>query len=115
MLNNINIIGYLAHDPDLRATPTGKSICRFAIGNTRPKAATKDREVDFIDIVCLYSTADFVKKWFHKGDPIVVTGRLQSQVQVQNDGRSIKKYEILAGSVDFCPTQKVPTDGEVPF
>jgi len=71
--------------------------------------------VDFIDIVALYSTAEFVNKWFHKGDPIVVTGRLQSQVQVQDDGRSIKKYEILASSVDFCPTQKTPKDEDVPF
>jgi len=115
MLNNISIIGYLARDPDLRATPTGKSICRFVIANTRPKAATKEREVDFIDVVCLYSTAEFVNKWFKKGDPIVVVGRLQSQVEVQKDGRSIKKYEILANSVDFCPVQKTPTDDEVPF
>lgn len=116
MLNNITLVGYLAHDPDLRATvPDGKSICRFTIANTRPKTATKEREVDFIDIVTKNKTADFVNKWFKKGDPISLVGRLQTYVYVEKDGRSKKTYEVHASSVDFVPKMKEPLNEESPF
>lgn len=116
MLNNITLVGYLAHDPDLRATvPEGKSVCRFTVANTRPKTATKEREVDFIDIVTMNKTADFVNKWFKKGDPISLVGRLQTYILVQDDGRSKKVYEIHASSVDFVPKVKTLTDEEKPF
>lgn len=112
MLNNISIMGYLAADPDLRSTPSGKSICRFAIGCTRP---TKDRDVDFFDIVTMNSTADFVNKWFKKGDPIVIVGRLQNQFKVESDGRTTKKVEVMASGVDFVPRIKEKTDEQAPF
>lgn len=115
MLNNITLVGYLAHDPDLRSTPAGASICRFTIANTRPKTATKEHEVDFIDIVAMNKTAEFVNKWFKKGDPISLVGRLQTQMQVQDDGRSKKVYEIFASSVDFVPRTKEKADEEAPF
>ena len=116
MLNNITLVGYLAHDPDLRsAMTTGKSVCRFTIANTRPKTATKEREVDFIDIVTMNKTAEFVNKWFKKGDPISLVGRLQTYTLVQDDGRSKKVYEVVASSVDFVPRAKEPLNEEAPF
>lgn len=118
MLNNIALEGYLANDPDLRtAISSGDSVCRFTIANTRPKTATKEREVDFIDIVTRNKTAEFVNKWFKKGDPIALVGRLQTYTMVENDGRSKKTYEILASLVDFVPRKKETkaVDDEAPF
>lgn len=115
MLNNIVVMGYLVADPDLRMTPAGKSVCRFSIGNTRP---TKDREVDFLDIVTFNHTAEFVNKYFKKGNPIVISGRLQTQHLVDTkDGRSTKIYEIVANSADFVPKTKAKekTDDDLPF
>lgn len=113
MLNSITVMGYMAADPDLRMTPAGKSVCRFTIGNTRP---TKDREVDFLDIVAYNSSADFVNKYFKKGNPIVVVGRLQTQHLVNSkDGRTTKIYEIAATSVDFVPKAKEKPAEEFPF
>lgn len=113
MLNNITIMGYLAIDPELRVTTAGNPVCRFAIGNTRP---TKEREVDFIEIVAMNKGAEFVNKWFKKGDSIVVMGRLQTQHLVNaNTGRTTKKYEILASSVDFVPKPKATTGEDAPF
>lgn len=107
MLNNLSIIGYLVRDPNLSLSPTNKSVCKFVIANMRPKTATKEREVDFIDCIAGNKTAEFIKKWFKKGDPIVVVGRLQSQVLVGSDGRSNKVYEVNVITVDFVPPSKV--------
>lgn len=106
MLNNVSIMGYLVRDPNLSLSPTNKSVCKFIIANVRPKTVSKEREVDFIDCIAGNKTAEFVKKWFKKGDPIVVVGRLQSQVMVGSDGRSNKVYEVNVISVDFVPPNK---------
>lgn len=112
MLNNITLVGYMAHDPDLRSTINGSSICRFAVANTRPIVAGKEREVDFIDVVALDKKAEFIGKWFKKGDPISIVGRLQTRFLVEEDGRSKKLYEVLVSAVDFVPKRKSETENE---
>lgn len=106
MLNNISLTGYMANEPDLRAMLTGGSICRFQVAVARPRTANEDREVDFINVVTMNSTADFVNKFFKKGDPISLVGRLQSRTMVEEDGRSekvAKVYEVFAHTVEFVP------------
>lgn len=119
MLNSINLMGYLAQDPDLRATTQGKSVCRFTVANVRPKEPGQtEYGVDFLQVLAKDKTADFVGKWFKKGDPIVVMGRLQADVQVDSDGRSSKIYEIIAHGVDFVPKKKgeqPKPSGSAPF
>lgn len=97
MLNNITIMGRLARDPELRHTDSQKSVCNFTL------AVDRDREApcDFIDVVAWNSTADFVNKYFRKGQIMLVTGRLQTRKWEGRDGDKHTAYEVVADRVYF--------------
>jgi len=123
MLNNISIIGRLTKDPDVRKTPSGRSVCAFTIANERPKNGQGEKEVDFLEVVAWNSSADFVGNYFKKGSPILVTGRLQTRAWKDKEGNNRQAWNIVANTVEFVPTSKrqdeateyIPTEGELPF
>lgn len=76
MLNHIVLMGRLTADPEYKQTDTYK-LCRIKVACDRDYQRGKERETDFVDCTAFGGTADFVQKFFSKGDMIVVTGRLQ--------------------------------------
>ena len=67
MINNVTLIGRLTATPELRQTTTGKTVVSFCIAvERRFDRATSD----FINIVAWNKTAEFVSKYFAKGDLI---------------------------------------------
>lgn len=122
MLNNISIMGRMVKDPELRKTTSGKSICSFVIANERSKSSISgEKEVDFLEVVAWNQSAEFVEKFFKKGSPIVITGRVQTRTYEDSDGAKRKVWNIVANSVEYVPAAKrtevddAPKDNELPF
>lgn len=109
MLNNIVVMGRLARDPDLRMTTNGKMVCLFTIANERPKGG-EIKEVDYLDVEAWNATAEFVDKWFKKGTPIVVIGRVQTRTYKDKEDRDRKVWFIVASGVDFVNSRKGEDD-----
>lgn len=102
MLNNVSIMGRLTADPVRRVTQSGIPVTSFSIACQRDfKDANGERGVDFIDIVAWRSTADFVSKYFTKGQLAVISGRLQIRDYVGSDGVKRRAAELVADSVNF--------------
>jgi len=103
-MNDWNGIGRLTKDPELRTTPNGVSVCSFSIAVDRDYADkdTKEREVDFFDIVAWRNTAEFVHKYFSKGRMIGVNGRLQNRTWEDKQGNKRRTTEIRAEHCYFC-------------
>ena len=130
MLNNITIMGRLTRDPELRITPNGNSVTTFSVAVDRDR----DREMtDFLAVVAWRGTAEFVEKYFRKGQLIAVVGSLQTRSWKDKHGNNRTAYEIIADRVYFAGDRRqpenIPTpdvrggsftditadDGEVPF
>ncbi len=62
--------------------------------------------VDWIDIVTWRHSADFLCKYFHKGDPVVIEGSIQSRMWEDKDGKKRKTIEVVADNVEFVPKAK---------
>ena len=102
MLNTIAIMGRLTADPILRRTQTGVAVASFTLACERdfaPQGA--DKETDFIDVCVWRYTAEFVEKYFSKGQMAVVTGRLQIRNWEDKEGNKRRSAEILADHVYF--------------
>lgn len=116
MLNTVNLMGRLTHDPELRKTGSGKSVANFALAVERDiaSAVTGKREADFIDCVAWGKTAEFVSQWFHKGSMAVVTGRLQVRPWEDQNGNKRKTVEVTVTSCYFGSSKKdaVPVSGQ---
>lgn len=97
MLNNVVIQGRLTREPEAKVTSTGKSVCSFGI------ACQANREkVDFFDVTTFGGTADFVQKYFTKGQEIIVNGYLNQSRWTDNQGTHRSKLEVVALGVNFC-------------
>ena len=122
MINNVTLIGRLTATPELRQTTTGKTVVSFCIAvERRFDRATSD----FINIVAWNKTAEFVSKYFAKGDLIALTGSIQTRKYEDKDGNKRAAFEVLADDVSFCSTKKekpsepdfeeIKISGDLPF
>ena len=110
MLNTITIMGRLTRDPELRRTQNGVAVASFALACERDFAAQgADKETDFIDIVAWRYTAEFVEKYFSKGQMAIVTGRLQIRNWEDKEGNKRRSAEILADHVYFGEAKRDKT------
>ena len=110
MLNNIVIMGRLTRDPELRRTSSGVSVASFTLACERDFAAQGEtRETAFIDIVAWRYTAEFVDKYFSKGQMAVVSGRLQIRNWEDKEGNKRRSAEILADHVYFGEAKRDKT------
>ena len=101
MLNNAVIMGRICNDLDVRKTPSGVSVCRFAVAVDRSYKQGEERQTDFIDVLAWRGTADFVGKYFSKGQMIAVQGSIQTG-SYEKDGITRRTFEIVAENVSFC-------------
>lgn len=108
MLNHITIMGRLARDPELRRTGSGVAVASFTVGVERdfPDKESGKKEMDWIDCVAWRQTGEFVGKYFHKGDMIVVSGRLQIRSWTDKDGNKRRTAEIVADNCYFGASKR---------
>lgn len=102
MLNSAVVMGRLTSDPEVRSTPAGVSVCRFTVAVDRSYVKQgEERKADFIDILAWRQTAEFVGKYFQKGQMIAIQGSIQTG-SYEKDGIKRRTFEIVAENVSFC-------------
>lgn len=102
MLNMITLQGRLTKEPEMKDIPSGIHLCSITIASERPKKKDSESQSDFIPCIAWAKTADFLKKYFHKGDQIIVSGRLQSRQYEGQDGKTHTAYEVSISEANFC-------------
>lgn len=111
MLNHIVIMGRLTADPELRRTGNGIAVASFslAVDRDRKDKATGEREADFIRCTAWRSKADFVSKYFSKGQTAVVAGRLHIDMYTDKDGNKRTSAEVQADNIYFGDSKRSDT------
>lgn len=115
MLNIVIIEGRLVADPELKKTPAGTSITTLRIACQRDFQADGQPSADFLDVVAFRSTADFICRWFKKGQIIKVVGRLQRRGWETPTGEKRTTVEILADKAYFGEKKAELEDDEDQF
>ena len=106
MINNITIKGRLAAAPEMRATPSGVSVTMFTVAVTGRKPKEADAPTYWIDCIAWRGLADFVERYFTKGQEIAVSGYLQTRMYEDKNGYKRKAVEVVAENVDFCGSKQ---------
>ena len=101
--NKVILIGNMTADPELKQTAAGISVCSFSIAVNRrfAKAEQGQQNVDFINIVTWRQSAEFVSRYFKKGNPILICGQLQTRSWTDNQGQKRYATEVVADEVSF--------------
>ena len=105
-MNLATISGRLCKDPDNRTTASGISVTTFTVAVDRRYKADGQPSVDFINCMAWRNTADFIKKYFHKGDKILLNGSLQVRNWDDKEGKKHTSTEIVVDNAEFCETKK---------
>lgn len=107
MLNICTLMGRFTHSPELRTTKNGKNVMRFSLAVSRRRTNSEgQREVDFIDCIAWNTTAEFIAKYFKKGEPIIVLGSLETRQYEDRQGNKRKACEVIVREVNFCAFKK---------
>lgn len=94
-MNDVNLIGRLTRDPEVRYTQNNMAVARFSIAIDRMNDGT-----DFPSIVAFGKTAENCEKYLSKGRQVGITGRIQTG-SYEKDGRKVYTTDVVASRVEF--------------
>lgn len=107
MLNTAIFMGRLTADPELRHTSGDTAVTSFTVAVDRSYAkAGTDRQADFIDVVAWRSTAEFICKYFTKGQLVAIQGSIQTRNYEDKNGNKRKAVEVIADQAHFAGSKK---------
>lgn len=108
--NKITLAGRLVHTPELKTTPSGVSVCSFSIAFNRH---TGDGNVaDFFECTAWRQTAEFISKYFSKGEAILVEGQLTTRQYTDRQGNNRKAVEVKVDAAYFVEAKNAATSEE---
>jgi single-strand DNA-binding protein len=136
--NKVIIQGNVSSEVELKQTQSGTSVCSFNVAVNRFSKEPDAKKVDFFTVVAWQAKAEFVSRYFKKGSPILVGGRLENREWTDKQGNKRISTEIIAEEVTFCGSaeksepivsvppkmpsvyggtqmDEVPNDGDLPF
>jgi len=142
-INRVVLVGNLTRDPELRALPSGTSVCQLGIAvNDRVKDRTTGEWTDyanFFDVSVFGRQGESCAQYLSRGRQVAIDGRLRWRQWENQEGQKRSKVEVVADSVQFIgpregggsqggPQQRGPAfndagmdvpdedyDGDIPF
>ena len=104
-MNQVNLIGNLTKDVELRYTTSQTAFARFtlAVNDRRKNPQTEEWEDNpsFIPIVVFGKQAENAERYLSKGSKAGVTGRIQTGSYTNQEGRTVYTTDVIANSVEF--------------
>jgi len=91
-MNKVIITGRLTKDPELNQTQSGTTVMRFSVAVDRYMGQGKEKQTDFIGCVAFNKTAEFISKYFSKGNPITVEGSIKTGSYNDKRYSEVKHY-----------------------
>ena len=104
-MNNVQLIGRLTADPELKHTQSGTACTRFNIAVDRRVKQGEEKQTDFITVVAWQQRAEFICKYFSKGQKIALTGSIRTGSYTDRDGNKRNTFEVWAENVEFCESK----------
>lgn len=114
-MNKILLKGRVSREIELRYTQTNNiAVTNFTVAVNRDFTKQgEERQADFINCVAYGKTAEFVNKYFKKGQEILVIGRLQNRNWDDQNGQKHYVTEVIVESVEFCGSKQTSETNEI--
>ena len=100
--NKVLLMGNLTRDPDLKALPSGSTVCDLglAVNEKTKKDGEWVEEVSFFDITVWGKQGENCAEYLSKGRPVFIEGRLKLDTWEQ-EGQKRSKLKVVANNVQF--------------
>lgn len=111
-MNKITLIGNLTHDPELRSTNSGVTVCTFTIAvNRRFAQQGGEKLTDFFRINAWRQLGETCAKYLAKGRKVAVVGELQARTYEAKDGTTRMSLDVSADEVEFLSPRQQDDGG----
>ena len=103
-LNRVGMQGRLVAEPEMRQTSSGVAVANFRLAVDRDfkDKETGERGADFFNLTAWRGTAEFIVAYFHKGDQMIVDGKLQQSQYTDRDGNNRVATQVIVESAYFA-------------
>ena len=110
----VTLVGYVAQEPNIRTTKTGKVVTELRVGITpryrdRATGEWRDAESSYFSVTCWERLAHHVRASMHKGEPVLVRGRFKTESYEDKDGRPKTETRITADTVGHDLSRGIAT------
>lgn len=103
-MNQLTIIGNLTKDPELRTTPSGKTVCKFTVAVN--DGFGENKKTTYIDVDAWEKYAEPCNKYLKKGSKIMAQGRASCKPYVGKDGSAKGNVILTAFMIEFLDKKK---------
>lgn len=104
-MNSVQLVGRLTRDPDIRYTDSGSTVARFNVAVDRRFKREGEESADFISCVTFGRTAEFLEKYFRKGQRIGLIGRIQTGSYTNQEGTRVYTTDVVAEALEFVESK----------
>lgn len=114
-LNKVLLIGNLTRDPDVRVMNNGRPLCKFGIALNRTykdSEGNRREEVTFVDVECFGPKAEAVGRFFTKGKPILIEGRLKFDQWETDKGEKRSALRVVLENFEFIDSKQDATQSQ---
>lgn len=111
-MNNVQLVGRLTRDPEVRYSDGGSTVARFSLAVDRRFHKEGQQDVDFISCVSFGKTAEFIEKYFSKGMRMGLIGRIQTGSYTNQEGKKIYTTDVYADNVEFVESKGSSENGQ---
>ena len=98
-MNQVNLIGRLTRDPDVRYNQNQMAVARFSIAIN--SGYGDNERTDYPNIVVFGKQAENCEKYLTKGRLVAVNGRIQTGSYQNKDGNTVYTTDVVASRVEF--------------
>jgi single-strand DNA-binding protein len=103
MVNKVFLVGNLAADPDVKATPKGTYVANLRLATNTYLGKDDDgnakEQTEFHHLVAFGRTAEFAGQYLHKGRLVYADGRLQTNTWEDNAGQKRSRTEVVVDNL----------------
>lgn len=106
MLNNINLIGRVTKEIELRKTQTNKSVIKFTLAVDDGKDGQGNNRTQFIECQAWEGLAETIQKYVLKGDMVNINGKLINH-NYENNGIKYYSYMVSVNGMTLLPNKRL--------
>lgn len=110
-MNKVILMGRMTKDPEMRVTPSGTQVTNFTLAVDRQfKDQNGNKQTDFINCIAFKHTAEFISKYFVKGQLTAVVGTIQTRNYDDKDGKKVYVTEVIVNEAYFTGDKREKTE-----
>ena len=120
-VNKVLLIGNLTRDPQIRQLPSGSIVADIGIALSRrftnSRTNEQQEETCFVDVSAFQRTAELIRDFCHKGDPLFIEGRLRMDQWEDRNAPGVKrtKLTVVAENIQLLSRREnAPMGAPVP-